>query len=188
VQKENGMNRLHSAPHLRRLPFLRARHQRLVAKYLAFLTVRHYAPKTTQNTVGLLKTFCVLPPAARQSRVYRDFTQVTPDDIDAWLEAAHHHGLAPSTLNNILNALHRFCAFLQEQGYLARLPINRRRHQVLVPHTLNAGAPLEVVKELMGHRSIGMTLRYTQLYEPTKRAQYYQAVERIEPRQALFDR
>jgi integrase/recombinase XerD len=325
VQKENGMNRLHSIPHLRRLPFLRARNQRLVAQYLAFLTARHYSPKTIQSTVGLLKTFCVLLPAARQSRVYRDFTQVTPDDIDAWLEAAHHHGLAPSTLNNILNVLHRFFAFLQEQGYLARLPINRRRHQVLVPHTLpkpmadtdlirlfkvidmlrdrtmfllmlrgglrvgevsaltwpaidcharsiridnskgqvdrvvyyspdveevlgrwrrtqsseatyvflsplkpgtplsvrtiqrvmarylrqahitkpysphalrhtfatqllNAGAPLEVVKEVMGHRSIGMTLRYTQRYEPTKRAQYYQAMERIEPRQAICDR
>jgi len=28
---------------------------------------------------------------------------------------------------------------------------------------LNAGASLEVVKELMGHRSLQMTLRYTQL-------------------------
>jgi site-specific recombinase XerD len=53
---------------------------------------------------------------------------------------------------------------------------------------LKAGAPLEVVKELMGHRSIGMTLRYTQLYEPTTRAQDYQAMERIAPRQALCDR
>ena len=275
--------------------------------------------------MGLIKTFCVLLPAARQSRVYRDFTQVTPDDIDAWLDAAHDHGLAPSTRNNILNALHRFFTFLQEQGSLARLPINRRRHQVLVPqtlpkpmadidlirlfkvintlrdrtmfllmlrcglrvgevsaltwpsidvharsiridnskgqvdrvvyyspdveealvrwrrsqlaeatyvfcsplkpgaplsvrtiqrvmarylrqahlaksysphalrhtfatHLLNAGAPLEVVKELMGHRSIGMTLRYTQLYETTKRAQYDQAMERIERRQAISDR
>jgi site-specific recombinase XerC len=118
LQKENGMNRLHSIPHLRRLPFLRAHNQHLVAEYLAFLTARHYSPKTIQATVGMIKTFCVLLPAARQSRVYRDFTQVTPDDIDAWLDAAHHYGLAPSTRNNILNALHRFFAFLQEQGSL----------------------------------------------------------------------
>jgi site-specific recombinase XerD len=130
------MNRLHSIPHLHRLPFLGAPNQRLVAAYLRFLTARHDSPKTIQATVGLIKTFCVLLPAARQSRVYRDFTQVTPDDIDAWLEAAHYHGLAPSTLNNLLNALHRCFAFLQEQGYLARLPINRRRPQVLVPQTL----------------------------------------------------
>jgi site-specific recombinase XerD len=135
VQKERGLNRLHSIPRLRRLPFLRARHQRLAAEYLAFLTARHDSPKTLQATVGMIKTFCVLLPAARQSRVYRDFTQVTPDDIDAWLEAAHHDGLAPSTLNNVLNGLHRFFTFLQEQGYLARLPLNRRRHQVLVPQT-----------------------------------------------------
>src|SRR4029453_14214335 len=36
------------------------------------------------------------------------------------------------------------------------------------PHLPNAGAPLEVVKELMGHRSIQGTLRYTQLYDRTK--------------------
>lgn len=53
---------------------------------------------------------------------------------------------------------------------------------------LNAGAPLEVVKELMGHRSISMTLRYTQLYEATKRDQYYQAMAQIEKRQATLAR
>jgi integrase/recombinase XerD len=53
---------------------------------------------------------------------------------------------------------------------------------------LNAGAPLEVVKELMGHRSISMTLRYTQLYETTTRQQYDQAMERIEKRQASLTR
>src|SRR5215211_6860603 len=109
-----GMNRLHSGLQLRRLPFLHARNQRLVAEYLRFLTARHYSPKTIQATVGMVKSFCVLLPVAHQSRVYRDFTRTTSDDIDAWLDAAHHHGLAPSTLNNILNALHRFFAFLQE--------------------------------------------------------------------------
>jgi integrase/recombinase XerD len=325
VQKERGMKRLQAIPQLRRLLFLGAHSQQLVAEYLAFLTARHYSPKTMQATVGVIKTFCVLLPAARQAQVYQDLTQVIPDDIDAWLDAAHHQGLAPSTLNNILNALHRFFAFLHEQGSLARQPINRRRHQVVVPQTLpkpmaeahlgrlftvidalrdrtmfllmlrcglrvgevsvltwpaiqvdtnsiridnskgqvdrvvyyspdvaavlrqwrhtqpsaatyvflsslkpgtplsirtiqrlmakylrearisepysphclrhtfatqllNAGAPLEVVKELMGHRSIGMTLRYTQLYETTKRTQYDQAMARIEKRQAMFDR
>jgi len=47
---------------------------------------------------------------------------------------------------------------------------------------------LEVVKELMGHRSISMTWRYTQLYERTKRDQYYQAMDRIEKRQAIIER
>jgi site-specific recombinase XerD len=45
---------------------------------------------------------------------------------------------------------------------------------------LNAGVSLEVLKELMGHRSIQMTLRYTLLYEATRRQQYYQAMARIE--------
>ena len=50
---------------------------------------------------------------------------------------------------------------------------------------LNAGASLEVVKELMGHRSLEMTLRYTQLYDRTKRAQYDQAMAQGEKHQGV---
>ena len=42
-----------------------------------------------------------------------------------------------------------------------------------------------MVKELMGHRSITLTLRYAQVYDATKRTQYTQAMAQIEPRQAL---
>ncbi len=42
-----------------------------------------------------------------------------------------------------------------------------------------------MLKELMGHRSITLTLRYAQVYETTKRTQYTQAMAQIEPRQAL---
>jgi site-specific recombinase XerD len=53
---------------------------------------------------------------------------------------------------------------------------------------LNAGASLEVVKELMGHRSLDVTLRYTQLYDRTKRAQYDQAMSQVAVRQRLEER
>ena len=77
--------------------------------------------------------------------------------------------------------------------YLRQAHITKRYSPHALRHTfaiqlLNAGSPLDVVNELMGHCSIGMTLRYTQLYETTKRAQYYQVMERIEPRQAIFGR
>ena len=47
---------------------------------------------------------------------------------------------------------------------------------------LHAGASLEVVKELMGHRSLDVTLRYTQLYDRPKRSQYDQAMAQVEKR------
>jgi hypothetical protein len=47
---------------------------------------------------------------------------------------------------------------------------------------------LEVLKELMGHHSISLTLRYTQLYDATKKHQYEQAMARIAQRQTLSGR
>jgi site-specific recombinase XerD len=77
--------------------------------------------------------------------------------------------------------------------YLKRAQITTPYSPHSLRHTfatqrLNAGAPLEVVKELMGHRSISMTLRYTQLDEATTRDQYYRAMEQVEKRQALLER
>ena len=52
-------------------------------------------------------------------------------------------------------------------------------------HLLNAGVPLEVLKELMGHQSLHQTLRYAQLYDTTKRQQYDPAMATITQHQAL---
>ena len=69
---------------------------------------------------------------------------------------------------------------------IQRLPVSAHtlRH-TFATQLLNAGTALEVVKELMGHRSITLTLRYAQVYDTTKRTQYTQAMAQIEPRQAL---
>ena len=107
-----------------------------MAHYLTTLKARHYAPKTIQATIGTLKAFCVRLPPAHQPRICWDITQTTADDIDTWLDAAHHQGLAPSTINNILNVMHRFFAFLHERGLVTQQPIHWRRHQVIVPHSL----------------------------------------------------
>ena len=81
----------------------------------------------------------------------------------------------------------------QMKKYLRLAGISKRYSPHCLRHSfatqlLNAGVSLEVLKELMGHRSIQMTLRYTQLYESTKRQQYDQAMENIERRQANLGR
>jgi site-specific recombinase XerD len=308
------------SPSLHRLTFVSARNQDLVAEYLVHLRTRHSSPKTLQTTLGALVTFYRLLPPARQPSLWQDVTRLTPADVDAWLEAAQRHGLAPSTIHTTLSVVRRFCTFLQEHGLLVQQPIHPRRHAVLLPqmlprpmaeedlirffqvidvlrdramfllmlrcglrvgevaslpwsaidwtqgtirvdnskgrvdrvvyvspdlvlrqwrraqwppmpalfpspslpgapvsvrsiqrvmtqylkragiaktyspHTLrhtfatqllNAGTALEVVKELMGHRSITLTLRYAQVYDTTKRTPYTQAMAQIESRQAL---
>src|SRR6266511_1885143 len=106
------MKRLHNLPHLRRLGFLPQRSQELVAAYLTHLQARQYAPTTIQTTIDAIKNFCVREPSSRQPRLYQDLAPTTPDDVDAWLHAAHRQGLAPSTINHLLTVLHRFFTFL----------------------------------------------------------------------------
>lgn len=68
--------------------------------------------------------------------------------------------------------------YLADAGLGGRYSPHCLRH-TFATHLLNAGVTLEVLKELMGHCSIRMTLRYTQLYDETKRRQYDQAMGRI---------
>jgi integrase/recombinase XerC len=121
---------------LHRLTFVSTHNQDLVADYLTHLRTRHYSPKTLQTTLGALVSFYRLLPSARRPRLWQDVTLVTPADVDAWLQAAHRTGLAPSTIHTTLNVMRRFCTFLQEQGLLAHHPIHPRRHAVLVPQML----------------------------------------------------
>ena len=74
--------------------------------------------------------------------------------------------------------------FLMMQQYLRKAGVagcyspHCLRHS-FATQLLNAGVTLEVLKELMGHRSVQMTLRYTELYETTKRRQYDEAMGRL---------
>jgi integrase/recombinase XerC len=73
--------------------------------------------------------------------------------------------------------------------YIAKAALNPAYTSHCLRHTfatnlLNAGASLEVVKELMGHTSLDMTLRYAKLYDATKRQQYDNAMAHMELRYA----
>jgi site-specific recombinase XerD len=318
---------LQEFPQLSLLHFLSPQNQGVVENYLVYIRARRYGPAMQEGIIRALKSFAVLMPEARQATLYHDLTQTTSTDVDAWIEAAFRHPLAPSTVATRLRVLQGFFAFLHDQDAIAQSPIRFPRHAILVPqalprpmaedevvaffrvidavrdrtmfllmlrcglrvsevrrlawaaldfaqgtmridhskgqvdrvvslapdvakalrqwqrlqdaapryvfpsrvtrkgglplsarqiqncmtrylrlagitkpysphalrHTfatqlLNAGASLEVVKELMGHRSLDVTLRYTQLYDRTKRAQYDQAMSQVAKRQGLHGR
>jgi site-specific recombinase XerD len=94
--------------------------------------------------------------------------------------------LQPGTPLSVRAIQHLMAKYLHAAGITKSYSPHALRH-TFATHLLNAGAPLEVVKELMGHRSISMTLRYTQLYDATTRDQYYRAMERLEKRQAFLE-
>ena len=79
---------------------------------------------------------------------------------------------------------HCMTRYLKLAGIRKAYAPHALRH-TCAPQLLNAGASLEVVKELMGHRSLDVTLRYTQLYDRTKRAQYDQAMALVAKYQSV---
>jgi integrase/recombinase XerD len=334
MEKESGMEEHGVTPALQefpqvssQLPFFSPQNQAVIVDYVAYLRARHYGRAMQAGTLRTLKSFVVLMPEAHQATLAHDLTQTTATDVDAWIEAAFRHPLAPSTVATRLRVLQGFFAFLHDQGLITQSPIRFPRHHIVVPqdlprpmaedevvaffrvidavrdrtmfllmlrcglrvsevssltwsaldfaqgtaridnskghvdrvvylapdvtkalrqwqrlhdtvphyifpsrvtrkgglplsarqiqncmtrylklaglskpysphslrHTfatqlLNAGASLEVVKELMGHRSLDVTLRYTQLYDRTKRAQYDQAMSQVAVRQGLDER
>jgi site-specific recombinase XerD len=164
-----------------KLSFLQATSKSQVLSYLSLLQARNYASGTLDAVVTIMKRFSRHVPAPRQSILNRNLAQTTVQDIDGFISTASSQGLAPATINTTLSVLKAFFDFLHEDGQMQSQPILRHRHRLMAPS-------LEVLKELMGHRSIHITLRYTQLYDATKRHQYNQAMERIERRQAGLGR
>ena len=115
---------------------------------------------------------------------------LSPDATQALQVWRHHHTpgryLFPSRTRT-KDHLSRFQINVLMEQHLGAAGLTRHysphclRH-TFATHLLNAGVPLEVLKELMGHHSIQITLRYTQLYDATKRHQYEQAMTKITQR------
>ena len=93
----------------------------------------------------------------------------------------HRAHLFRSQINGLMNQ------YLAAAGLTRHYSPHCLRH-TFATHLLNAGVSLEVLKELMGHHSIHLTLRYTQRYDTTKKYQYEQAMVQITQRQALSGR
>jgi hypothetical protein len=143
---------LQEFPQLSRLPFLSPQNQDMIADYLVYLRARHYAPAMQEGTIRALQSFAVLMPEARRPLLCDDLTQTTSTDVDAWLEAAFRHPLAPSTVATRLRVLQGFFAFLHNQQVPRSprrnaLPVKRIDGALLMGHKHLAGARIEL-KEL----------------------------------------
>src|SRR5712691_11266212 len=142
MEKERGMEERSATPALQEFPqrsplhFFSAQTQGVIADYLAYLRARHYAPAMQEGTIRALKSFAVLMPEARRATLSHDLLQTTALDVDAWIEAAFRHTLAPSTVATRLRVLQGFFAFLRDQGSIAQSPIRLPRHHILVPPAL----------------------------------------------------
>src|SRR5215471_8476125 len=143
MEKESGMEEhgvtlaLQECPQFRRqLPFFSPQNQTVIVDYIAYLRARHYGRAMQESTLRALKSFVVLMPEARLATLAHDLRQTTATDMDAWIEAAFRHPLAPSTVATRLRLLQGFFAFLHDQGAIAQSPIRLPRHHILIPQDL----------------------------------------------------
>jgi site-specific recombinase XerD len=113
-------------------------------------------------------------------KVLRQWRRTQWPPLPLMCPGAHRLG-TPVSIRTIQHAMSRY---LKAAGLTRHYSPHTLRH-TFATQLLNAGTSLEVLKELMGHRSITLTLRYAQVYETTKRTQYAKAMAPIEPRQAL---
>jgi integrase/recombinase XerD len=121
---------------------------------------------------------------------------LSPDVEQALAVWQAHHPLGvylfPSPKRHRAHLFRSLINVLMDQ-YLAAAGLTRHysphclRH-TFATHLLNAGVSLEVLKELMGHHSISLTLRYAQLYDTTKKKQYETAMAKIAQQQAVSRR
>jgi integrase/recombinase XerD len=112
----------------------------------------------------------------------RQWHRLQAPGVSSVFPSRHKHKAgAPLRVNHIHGLMARYVA---QAGLQKRYTTHCLRH-TFATSLLNADASLEVIKELMGHTSLDLTLRYAQLYEATKRQQYDQAMDHIERRRAL---
>ena len=73
-----------------------------------------------------------------------------------------------------------FCKYLAKAGLSHKgYTLHCLRH-TNASSLLNAGMPLECLKELLGHRSVEVTRRYARLTNKTRESEYFKAMEKIE--------
>jgi len=73
-----------------------------------------------------------------------------------------------------------FCNYLSKAGLLDKgYTLHCLRH-TNASSLLNAGMPLECLRELLGHQSVEVTRRYARLTNKTRQSEYFKAMDKIE--------
>ena len=113
------------------------------------------------------------------------FTDDANEALIAWLEkrdptrecvfhARNRHTLSYAAARCM------FCKYIAKAGLSHKSYTLHCLRHTYASSLLNAGMPLECLKELMGHQSVEVTRRYARLTNKTREREYFTAMERIE--------
>jgi integrase len=129
--------------------------------------------------LGKLHTERVLPVDSETVSIIKQITELRPLSL---LNPKNYKGRQYLITN-------RFCrrpSYAGLRGSLGRMAIQSGIHEPVSPHMLRHTYATEllrndmnlaVLKELMGHKDISMTLRYTKIVQPDIRKAYHAALE-----------
>lgn len=121
------------------------------------------------------------------------FTQDFQEALAHWLQV--RKGESPYCFNSLTRPKQAVCymqVYTRMQAILKNCGLEGKGYS---PHTLrhtyatsllNAGIPLEVLKDLMGHKRLDQTLQYAKLSNSTIRASYYQAMDVLEKEDQFY--
>ena len=104
--------------------------------------------------------------------------------LEKWLQERQDYPVKRLFFSFLSHSLSRGYVYTRFKGYLEEAGITRhyRVHDLrytFATDLLNAGVPLSTLQELMGHANLIITQRYARVADPTKRGQYFAAMDQL---------
>ncbi|MBI1744546.1 tyrosine-type recombinase/integrase [Candidatus Acetothermia bacterium] len=118
--------------------------QQALQTYELYL-LRKNTPRTRRIKLENIRRFLQRLPDPQPS----ELAAVTSTHIEAFIQQAQRHGLAPTSINCYLTAVYDCFRFLQEEGYLLKNPVKPRSHYLPIPLQLPRPMEQQEVRRLL---------------------------------------